>query len=85
VTYTPAGTDPAEADSKQKQEQKERIARVEAKAAGVKVVEKTSGQGLQADIDRFLERTRNAGSLQAAQTYSVALADFVAAVGHQPN
>jgi hypothetical protein len=78
--YTPAGVDAAEAYSKQKQEQKERVARVEAKAAGVQVVAKTSERDLKTDIDLFLERTRSAGSAEAALTYGVALKDFCEAV-----
>jgi integrase len=80
LVYTPAGTDAAEAYSRQKTEQKERTARVVAKDAGVKVIPKVSGRDLKADIELFLERTRSAGSMEAAQTYGVALKDFREAV-----
>jgi integrase len=77
--YEQVGTDAAKAYAAQKREQRQVTVRQDAKAAGVRVVQETSDRPIDVDIDRFLQRTKDAGSLEAAQTYGVALADFMAA------
>jgi hypothetical protein len=84
MVYAPAGIAAAEAYSQQKQEQRDRTARAEAKAAGVQVVAKASQRDLQTDISLFLERTRSAGSAEAAQTYGVAFAGLPGSGLDQP-
>jgi len=78
MIYTPAGTDAAKAYAAQKSEARKVAVRLNAKAAGVRVVGDTSHRPLAEEIKRFLQRTKDAGSLEAAQTYGVALADFMA-------
>jgi integrase len=80
MVYAPAGEDAAEAYSKQKQQQKKRTATADAKSDGVQVVEQTHHGLLRDDVGRFIQRTRDAGSLEAAQTYGQALEDFLEAV-----
>jgi integrase len=76
--YTPAGTDAAEAYAAQKREHAKTVARVVAQDAGVQVVG-GADRPIQAEIARFIQRTKDAGSLEAAEVYRVALEDFIAA------
>jgi integrase len=78
---TPDGNSAADAFAAWKREQRAQEARVGAEAAGVRVVPQAAqSRSLKDDVGRFLQRTKDAGHMEAAQTYGVALDEFMAAV-----